>query len=283
MKDTIFSPNFSLNFKGNLRVFEHPIVMGILNATPDSFYESSRLNEDTLLLKVQKMVDEKVDIIDIGGFSSRPGADFVTEEEELSRVLPTIQSIHKNFPSIMLSIDTFRAKVADQALSKGASIVNDISGGREESSILDIASKHQAPFIMMHMRGTATNMMKNTNYSNLISDLGLYFSTQIALAKKAGVKDIIIDPGLGFSKTLDQNYEVIKQLSQLKELGFPILIGASRKSMLNKLLGISAKEALNATSVINTIACLNGASILRVHDVKEAKEAIAIVKKISEV
>ena len=257
--------------------------MGILNATPDSFYESSRLNEDTLLLKVQKMVDEKVDIIDIGGFSSRPGADFVTEEEELSRVLPTIQSIHKNFPSIMLSIDTFRAKVADQALSIGASIVNDISGGCEESSILDIASKHQAPFIMMHMRGTATNMMKNTNYSNLISDLGLYFSTQIALAKKAGVKDIIIDPGLGFSKTLDQNYEVIKQLSQLKELGFPILIGASRKSMLNKLLGISAKEALNATSVINTIACLNGASILRVHDVKEAKEAIAIVKKISEV
>ncbi|MFD1551155.1 dihydropteroate synthase [Putridiphycobacter roseus] len=258
--------------------------MGILNTTPDSFFEGNRVkNEDILLKKAKEMVDAKVDIIDIGGFSSRPGADFVTEEEELSRVLPAIKSIHKKFPTLPISIDTFRSTVADEALKAGACIVNDISGGCEESEIFHIAAKHKAPFIMMHMRGTATNMMKDTTYAHLLPDLALYFSIQINKAKLAGVKDIIIDPGLGFSKTLDQNYEAVKNLAQLKALGHPILIGASRKSMLNKLLNISADAALNATTAINTIACLNGASILRVHDVKEAKETICIVDKMNQV
>ena len=280
MKDTIFSPNFSLNFKGNLRVYKHPIVMGIINTTPDSFYtESRQTTEADILETVSTMIDEGVDIIDIGGYSSRPGADNISTEEELSRVLLPIKRIKSNFPDLIISIDTFRSEVAEQAIFSGADMINDISGGHADQNMLNIAAQYQSPICLMHMKGTPQNMQNKTDYNHLISDLIFYFSTQIKTARAIGISDIIIDPGLGFSKNLDQNYEVVNHLSQLAILDCPILVGASRKSMLTKLLDIRPDQALNATTAINVIALLNGSKILRVHDVKAAKEAVKIVSK----
>lgn len=256
--------------------------MGIINTTPDSFFEDSRKNSMTeITTQVTKFITEGVNIIDIGGYSSRPGAKDISEKEELQRVLPAIQAIRASFPDILISIDTFRANVAEKALLEGANIINDISGGQAEPNIFKISAKHNAPFIMMHMKGTPQIMQKNTDYNHLIKDLILFFSNQIKLARTHGVKDIIIDPGLGFSKTLDQNYEIIVKLELFKTLNHPILIGASRKSMLYNLLNINASESLNATSIINTISLLNGANILRVHDVKEAVEAKLITSKVN--
>ena len=255
--------------------------MGIINTTPDSFFEGSRKNSTKeILIQVSKFISEGATIIDVGGYSSRPGSKDISETEELQRVLPAIRNIRMKFPSILISIDTFRSVVADQALTEGANIINDISGGQNDPSIFTISAKHNAPFIMMHMKGTPQNMQKNTNYNHLITDLILFFSNQIKLAKKQGVKDIIIDPGLGFSKTGDQNYEIIANLELFNLLEYPILIGASRKSMLYNLLNITPSESLNATTAINTIALMNGANILRVHDVKEAVETRLISSKI---
>ena len=258
--------------------------MGIINTTPDSFFEGSRKNSlDSILKQVSQFINEGVNIIDIGGYSSRPGADEVSEQDELNRVLPAIEAIKKEFPNTLISIDTFRPNVAEKSLETGANIINDISGGQNDSSIYKIAGNFSAPYIMMHMRGTPQNMHNDTNYKNLMKDLVLFFSKQIQIAIKHGVKDIIIDPGLGFNKTLDQNYEIIAKLNLLKVLDKPILIGASRKSMLYKLLGNTASDCLNATTVINTLALVNGAQILRVHDVKEAVELKLIMDKINQV
>jgi len=280
VKDTVFNSKITLNCQGILHEFYNPLIMGIINTTPDSFFKDSRQNSpSTILTQVKKFISEGADIIDIGGYSSRPGATAISEKEEIERTAPVIQLIKEKFPNILISIDTFRAKVADTALSNGANIINDISGGHAEPEIFNISAKHAAPYIMMHMRGTPQNMQTKTDYTNLMKDLILFFSTQIEIAQKKGVKDIIIDPGLGFSKSLDQNYEIISKLSLLKSLDKPILIGASRKSLLYKLLNTTASNSLNATTSINTIALLNGAKILRVHDVKEAIEARTIVTK----
>lgn len=284
MKDTIFKSNITLNCQGKLIEFDKPIIIGIINATPDSFFEGSRIQSTNQLLNhVQNFVNDGVDIIDIGGYSSRPGAEEVEEDEEINRVLSVIKIIREKYPNLLISIDTFRPKIAKIALENGANIINDISGGQFDENIYKIASDFSAPYIMMHMRGTPQNMQNNTSYNHLIKDIIYYFSERIQLAQKAGVKDIIIDPGLGFSKTLDQNYEIIKHLDLFKVLEKPLLIGASRKSMLYKLLNTSAKDALNATTAINAIALMNGAHILRVHDVKEAVELKKIYSKINTV
>lgn len=255
--------------------------MGIINTTPDSFFEGSRKNSiESILSQTAQFIEEGANIIDIGGYSSRPGADDVSEDEELRRTTPAIEAIKKLHPDILISIDTFRTRVAEEALKSGANIINDISGGINNNSIYKIAANYSAPYIMMHMKGTPQNMQKNTSYNNLIKDLIKFFSNQINIAQKCGVKDIIIDPGLGFSKTLNQNYEIVAKLHLLNILKKPILIGASRKSMLYKLLQIDAENSLNATSVINTISLMNGANILRVHDIREAIEAKLIVEKI---
>ena len=258
--------------------------MGIINTTPDSFFEGSRLNSiDSISAQTQRFINEGVNIIDIGGYSSRPGADDVSEKDELDRILPAIKKIREKFPEILISIDTFRTNIAQSALKAGANIINDISGGQNNASIYKTAANFLAPYIMMHMRGTPQNMQKDTTYKNLLKELILFFSNQIKIAQKNGVKDIIIDPGLGFSKTLNQNYEIISKISLLNVLEKPVLIGLSRKSMLYNLLGNTANECLNATTITNTLAVINGANILRVHDVKEAVEIQKIIGKIKEI
>jgi len=282
VKDTVFNSKIAFNCQGILHEFSNPLIMGIINTTPDSFFEDSCKNSTTEILnQVSLFINEGVDIIDIGGYSSRPGAKNISEIEEIKRTSSAIQLIREKFPNVLISIDTFRANVADKALLNGANIINDISGGQAEEAIFEVSSKHSAPFIMMHMRGTPQNMQNNTDYDNLMKVLIKFFSKQIKLAKKHGVKDIIIDPGLGFSKTLDQNYEIVAKLNLLKVLETPILIGASRKSMLYKLLNIDISESLNATTIINTFSLINGANLLRVHDVKEAVEIKKIYSKIS--
>ena len=284
MKDTIFSSKITLNCQGNLHEFDNPIIMGIINTTPDSFFEGSRLNSiDSISAQTQRFINEGVNIIDIGGYSSRPGADDVSEKDELDRILPAIKKIREKFPEILISIDTFRTNIAQSALKAGANIINDISGGQNNASIYKTAANFLAPYIMMHMRGTPQNMQKDTTYKNLLKELILFFSNQIKIAQKNGVKDIIIDPGLGFSKTLNQNYEIISKISLLNVLEKPVLIGLSRKSMLYNLLGNTANECLNATTITNTLAVINGANILRVHDVKEAVEIQKIIGKIKEI
>lgn len=253
--------------------------MGILNLTPDSFYASSRhSNNEGLIEQTGKMIAAGADILDIGGYSSRPGATDVNESEEIDRVIPAITSIHQKYPEALISIDTFRSKVAEQAISAGASMINDISGGQQDERIFEVAAKAGVPYILMHMRGNPQNMNENTQYDNLTLDINRYFSQRISIAKSKGVKDIIIDPGFGFSKTIDQNHLLLQELDQLHLLGKPILVGISRKSMITKKLGISAAESLNGTTALNTIAIMKGASILRVHDVAEAKQVIDLLK-----
>ena len=278
MKDTLIYSKQTFNFKGILRSFERPLVMGIINSTPDSFYQNSRIqNLDGLLVRVDKMISEGVDIIDVGGYSSRPGAVDISVDEEILRVVPVIKLIHEKYPELLISIDTFRSKVAAEALAAGASVINDISGGVQDEEIFEVAATNNAPYILMHMKGTPQTMVSLSNYENLINELVLYFSTQIDKAKKAGVKDIILDPGFGFSKNIQQNFELLNQLEQLTLFNLPLLVGISRKSMIYKTLGISPEESLNGTTVLNTIALMKGASVLRVHDVKEAREVLEMV------
>lgn len=281
MKDTLFYSEFTLNCKGILHCFNRPVVMGIINITPDSFHIESRLNtENELVERVNQMILEGVDWLDVGGYSSRPGADFVSEQTELDRVIPAIKLIHSKFPQILISIDTFRSKVAEEAIIAGASIINDITGTTGDSSMLEVAKKHSTPLIVMHMRGSIQNMMSHCNYENVMHELISYFQNIITKANKLGVNDLIIDPGFGFSKELETNFEVLNKLAMLKVLNCPILAGVSRKSMIYKSLKTTAENALNGTTVLNTVALLNGASILRVHDVKEAKEAVDLIMKL---
>ncbi len=255
--------------------------MGILNVTPDSFYDGGVNNTfERALSKVDEMVKAGVDIIDIGGYSSRAQAIDVSEEEEINRVIPVIKAIREKYPECILSIDTFRAAVADKALENGVHIVNDISGGMQDENMFDVVAKHKAVYCMMHMKGTPQTMVSQAEYSNLFLEIIDFFNKQIAKARAKGVIDILIDPGFGFAKTEIQNYQLLKYLDVFKVLELPILIGISRKSMVYKPLQIKSTEALNGSTVIHTIALQKGATIIRVHDVQEIKEVIKLINKL---
>ena len=269
----------TINCKGNLISLENPKVMGILNLTPDSFYDGGRhKNIDQAILQVEIMLEEGADFIDVGAYSSRPGADHISEEEELSRILPIVEFITKAFPEIILSIDTFRSRVARYCIEAGASIINDISAGNLDSKMFETVGSLAVPYIMMHMKGTPQNMVDLNTYEDLIKEIQFYFSQKVKLAKAHKINDIIIDPGFGFAKNIEQNFELLKKLSVFKLQDFPILVGVSRKSMIYKTLKIKPEEALNGTTFLNTLALQNGANIIRVHDVKEAKECVELYK-----
>ncbi len=273
----------TLNCAGNLIDLSTPKVMGTLNLTPDSFYEGSRFSSNKkLLIHVEKMLQEGATFLDIGGYSSRPGADFVSEEEEHTRVVPAIEQIVKEFPEVLLSIDTFRSAVAKASIEVGAVMINDISGGDLDKKMLPTVAKLQVPYIMMHMRGAPQTMTKFTDYDNVTRDIVAYFSEKIALTNKLGLNDVVIDPGFGFAKTRQQNFELLNHLEHFQIIEKPLLAGVSRKSMIYKTLKTTPEKALNGTTVLNTVALLKGASILRVHDVKEAVEAIQLVKSITQ-
>jgi len=258
-------------------------VMGIINATPDSFYEGSRvMGAGNILQQAEKMLREGADILDIGGQSTRPGSIQLNEEDELKRVVEPIQLLHKNFPEAIISIDTYQSKVAAEAVSAGASMVNDISGGNFDTNMISKVGKLNVPYICMHIQGRPQTMQNEPRYENVTREVLDFFIKKIDVCKKAGIRDVIIDPGFGFGKTIRHNFELLKNLSVFKMLGKPLMAGISRKSTIYRTLGITANEALNGTTVLNTIALLNGANILRVHDVKEAKEAVALVAKLNE-
>ncbi|WP_196886100.1 dihydropteroate synthase [Aureivirga sp. CE67] len=267
----------SINCKGKLIDLNSPVVMGILNLTPDSFYDGGKYkDEEGVLSQVKKMLDEGATIIDIGAYSSRPNAKHISEEEELNRIVPIVELLVKEFPEIIISIDTFRSRVAEACLEAGAAIINDISGGAMDDEMLDVVAKYDAPYILMHMKGTPQTMQKDPTYENMIKEITFYFSEKVNRAHGKGVNDIILDVGFGFGKTIAHNYELLKKMRLFDSFELPLLVGVSRKSMLYKPLGETAQTALNATTVANTLALENGASILRVHDVKEAVETIKI-------
>lgn len=271
----------TLNCRGTLIDLSSPKIMGILNITPDSFYDGGKYqNETSILMQVEKMMIDGATFIDVGGYSSRPGAKNVTESEELNRILPIVDLLIRHFPEIYLSIDTFRSNVAKQCINSGASLINDISAGKLDNMMIPTIGKLGVPYIMMHMKGSPQTMQSQTEYQDLIKDITYYFSERIAEAHNHQIKDIIIDPGFGFSKTLDQNYELLKNLELFNLLDKPMLVGISRKSMIYKLLDKTPEEALNGTTSLNTITLLKGAKILRVHDVKEAKECITLTNQI---
>jgi len=266
---------FTLNCKGRLLVIDKPIVMGIINVTPDSFFGGSRFNGvDEIIAKAEKMLDDGADIIDIGGQSTRPGSELISADVEIERIVPAIKAIAKKFPEAFISVDTFYSKVATAAINAGASIINDISAGSMDNKMVETVSDLKVPYVLMHMKGTPQNMQQNTFYENVTREVLDFFITKTGELKKAGIIDMIIDPGFGFAKTIDQNFELLKNLSVFNMLDKVIMLGISRKSTIYKTLGVSVDEALNGTSVLNTIGLMNGASILRVHDVKEAKEAV---------
>ncbi|NNC46565.1 MAG: dihydropteroate synthase [Winogradskyella sp.] len=272
----------TINCKGQLIDLTSPKVMGILNVTPDSFYDGGTLTDNkTLLTKVESMLNDGVTFIDVGGYSSRPGAEDIAVEEELNRVIPKITLILKHFPEVPISVDTFRRKVAEEAISCGAAMVNDISAGHLDDQMIPTVGRLGVPYIMMHMRGTPQTMKQLTVYNDLIKELNLYFAKQIALAVKHNINDIIIDPGFGFAKTIDQNFELLKHLELLKISERPVLAGVSRKSMIYKTLNATSKQAQNGTTALNMLALNNGASILRVHDVKEAMECVTLFNELS--
>jgi dihydropteroate synthase len=269
----------SINCKGELIDLSTPKVMGILNITPDSFFDGGKYTNDATIIKqVEKMLSEGATFIDVGAYSSRPGAKHISEKEELERILPVIKLLHKEFSQILISVDTFRSNIAEQCVNEGACIINDISAGTMDSNMFPTVAKLQVPYVIMHMLGTPQNMQKNPTYTNVVNEVIFYFSKKINELRWLGVNDIITDVGFGFGKTLQHNYQLLNHLDLFKSLEAPTLVGLSRKSMLFKPLEISQKEALNATTSANTIALLNGANILRVHDVKQAAEAIKIVE-----
>jgi dihydropteroate synthase len=282
VQSKLFPVNKTLQLQGKVIDLSVPKVMGIVNVTPDSFYEGSRFNDSSAILKqVEKMLLEGADFIDVGGYSSRPGAAEVSETEELQRVVPVIQAIQKEFPTIILSIDTFRSEVAKQGVMAGASLINDISSGDLDEQMLDVVAKLRVPYIAMHMRGTPQTMAQHTVYENLIKDIADYFHKKINAFHQLGIKDVIIDPGFGFAKTIEQNFELLNHLDYLRIIGMPLLVGLSRKSMVWKTLHVTPEEALNGTTTLHTMALLKGVSILRVHDVKEAVQTIKLMGKMA--
>lgn len=281
VKDTSFYSTFQMNARGILHTFDTPLVMGIINVTPDSFYADSRHESSTTILACAKqMLEDGATILDIGGYSSRPGAEDISVKEETARVVNAVSLIRKAFPEVLISVDSFRAEVVQAALNAGADMINDISAGQLDNQMFKTAAAFNAPYIMMHMRGTPQTMKDLTQYENLMMDLHKYFSERIQLARAAGVKDIIIDPGFGFSKTVAQNFTLLRNLEMFHLHELPVLIGISRKSMIYKTLDKSPDESLNGTTALNMFSLEKGASILRVHDVKEAMECIELHKAI---
>ena len=271
----------TINCKGNLIDLSTPKVMGVINLTPDSFYDGGKLtSEKEILLQANKMLQEGATFLDLGAYSSRPGAKFVSEKEEIHRLLPVIKILLNEFPETLLSIDTFRSNVANESIYAGASLINDISAGTLDDHMFKIIAQHQVPYAMMHMRGTPETMMQNTDYTNLTKEVIYYFSERIAKARSFGINDLIVDPGFGFSKTLDQNYELFNDLELFRHLNVPLLIGISRKSMIQKKIKTTAADSLNGTTALHAIAIQKGASILRVHDVKEAFETINLLQNL---
>ena len=269
---------FTLNCKGRILVINEPVVMGIINTTPDSFFAGSRYNlTDDLLVRAEMMIREGAVILDVGGQSTRPGSHPVTEDEEKARVLPAIETISRNFPEQLISIDSFYSGVVKEAIAAGASIVNDVSAGSLDENLLDVVAAEKLPYVLMHMRGNPQNMQQDTKYENVSLEVFDSLNKKLSQLKNRGITDVIIDPGFGFAKTIDQNFTLLRQLNFFTMLERPLMVGLSRKSTIYKTLDISAEEALNGTTVLHTIALLNGANILRVHDVKPAVEAIRLV------
>ena len=270
----------NINIRGNLYDFSSPKVMGILNITPDSFYDGGKFKDDQEIKNhINKMINDGMDILDIGGYSSRPGASEVSISEELERVIPTLIFIKKNFKNLIISIDTFRSEVAKASLIEGADIINDISAGIFDSKMMDVISKFNCPYILMHMKGNPRNMQNSPKYKHTAVEIIQFLAERIKMARKKNIVDIIVDPGFGFGKTVEHNFEILNNLENFKALDAPLLTGFSRKSMIFKTLKTTSDEALNGTSSVNTIALMKGANILRVHDVKEAKECIILYEK----
>jgi len=272
----------TINCLGKLVDLTVPKVMGILNVTPNSFYDGGKYSDEKVILhQVEKMLSEGATFIDVGAYSSKPSAEFVSSKEEIERLIPVVQLILKYFPKTLISVDTFRAEVANAAIDNGACIINDISAGNLNANMLPTVAKLQVPYIMMHMKGNPQTMQSLVQYENIIREMLFYFSERVAEARNLGINDLIIDPGFGFAKTLAQNYEVMNGLELFQVLELPVLVGISRKSMIYKALETEADFALNGTTVLNTVALQKGANILRVHDVKEGMECIRLVEKLS--
>ncbi|MHB8261316.1 MAG: dihydropteroate synthase [Bacteroidia bacterium] len=277
---TNFDSEFKLTANGKILSLRTPVVMGILNLTPNSFYDGGRLNsEKDLLAKTEKHVKDGAAIIDVGAVSTKPNAKEVSEEEELQRLLPAIKILRKNFPDVFISIDTYRSNVALAAAGDGADMINDISGGMFDANMFDVVAKLKLPYILMHIQGTPQTMQQNPQYNNVVNEVFNFLNTQVKQAKQKGVAQLIIDVGFGFGKTTQHNYTLLANLKHFETMGLPLLVGVSRKGMIYKVLNTTAQEALNGTTVINTLALLNGANILRVHDAKEATEAIKLVNE----
>jgi dihydropteroate synthase len=270
---------FTLNCRGKIIVAEQPLVMGILNATPDSFYEGHLAKSDAAMLAlITQLLQDGADIIDVGGQSTRPGSERISAAEETDRVLPVIECIQKHFPQAIISIDTYSSQVAKAAVEAGAGIINDISGGAMDAAMIETAAALKTPYICMHMQGTPATMQQQPHYKNVVTEVLDYFIAKTAACKKAGITDIIIDPGFGFGKTIAHNFSLLKNLQAFTILQCPVLAGLSRKSTVYKTLATTADKALNGTTVLNTLALQNGAALLRVHDVKEAKETVTLMQ-----
>ncbi len=281
MQSKLFSVNKTLNIKGKLVDLSVPKVMGILNVTPDSFFDGSRYQSPpSILNQAEKMLLEGADFIDVGGYSSRPGATDISVDEEMQRVIPTIELISKQLPQAILSVDTFRSHVAKRAVEAGASLVNDISAGELDKEMVPTVAALKIPFLAMHMKGNPQTMKQHAHYQDLLQEVITYFHEKISLLHKAGIKDVLIDPGFGFAKTIEQNFELLSHLDHLLALGKPLVVGLSRKSMIWRTLDTTAEHALNGTTALHSIALMKGASILRVHDVKEAVEVIKLVGRV---
>lgn len=273
----LYNQSKTLNIRGKLIDLSAPKVMGILNVTPDSFYDGNRYtSDDSILIQAEKMLAEGAMFIDVGGYSSRPGAEDISEQEEINRSVHAVKIIIKKFPTAILSIDTFRSEVARQAILEGASMVNDISAGEQDQNMFAAVAKLKVPYIVMHMRGTPQTMKTLTEYENLIKEITNYIQQKISMLEILGVKDVMIDPGFGFAKTATQNFQLLEHLDYLKVMNKPIVAGLSRKSMIWKTLGVKVEEALNGTTALNMTALMKGATILRVHDVKEAIEVVRL-------
>lgn len=273
---------FTLNCRGQLRIIERPMVMGIINATPDSFYEGSRfVGIENILAQAESMINDGADIVDIGGQSTRPGGEPISIQEELERIVDGVKAIHKKFPNTIISVDTYYAEVARACVDAGASMINDISSGTFDKEMLSTINALKVPYVMMHMKGTPQTMQQHANYNNLIAEVLDYLIQKKEECRIAGIHDVIIDPGFGFAKTIHHNFELLKNLSVFKIPDLPLLVGVSRKSFVYKTLGISTEDALNGTTAVNTMALMNGANILRVHDVKEAREVVELYERMS--
>jgi dihydropteroate synthase len=282
-KDNKIAANLMIKCGDKLIDLRQPLVMGIINVTPDSFYEGSRVQDDALLLsRIQSFISQGVDIIDVGAVSTRPGAHDVDEVVEMDRMNNAVKLISKHFPNLLISVDTFRSRVAKSAVQNGAHMINDISGGSLDEEMFRTVAVLKVPYILMHSRGNPTNMQQLTDYENVSMDVVKELSEKIEILRKLGVYDIIVDPGFGFAKTLEQNFKLLNDLTLFSSLGCPILAGLSRKSMIYKTLNGSPKDALNGTTALNMVALLNGANILRVHDVKEAREVVELYLKMVE-